>query len=255
MLTLRRNVSNCGSSGAEVRRRVRCLAGWLKGTVCGAVAFAALQSLPFSMVAAGEGTAQIPWWKQEKIRFFWGQWSRFVTAGVSMEEVFENLSRVGATVFVEDDARVDTDHPGFGMARAQLAHDHGIRYSGAIFSAGLSGRGHSMNAPRAVTAAGDHYQEYGAYSDSLMSCPLYEPLYREHLLKLLLEAAVTGLVDGMHLDWEPYGRPEPKICYCDDCFLAFLRNRGLQSNEDIDAASRYQWLEERTLVDKYEENH
>ena len=64
-----------------------------------------------------------------------------------MEGVFDNLARVGATVFVEDDARVKGDHLGFVMARARLARERGIRYFRAIYSAGLANRGLAMNAP------------------------------------------------------------------------------------------------------------
>ena len=230
------------------------LTPWLKTAAYGAVAVAVLHS-SFLIAATEDQKVQSPWWKQEKIRFLWGQWSRFRTAGVPMEEVFDNLSRVGATVFVEDDARVTGDHPGFRMARARLARERGIRYFGAIYSAGLAERGQEMNAPPAVTATGDHYRGYGAFSDSSMSCPLYEPLYHEHLLKPMLEAAATGCIDGMHLDWEPYGRPEPGMCYCHECFSAFLRSRGLDSNEDILAASRHPWLQERRLLRQYEKHH
>lgn len=59
----------------------------------------------------------------------------------------------------------------------------------------------------------------------------------------------------MHLDWEPYSRPEPRMCYCHECFSAFLKSRGRASNEDVDVASRLPWLQERRLSRAYEEHH
>ncbi len=32
-------------------------------------------------------TASGSWWEQEKIRFFWGQWGNFATAGVPLEVI------------------------------------------------------------------------------------------------------------------------------------------------------------------------
>ncbi len=228
--------------------------GWLKTIVVATIALAALCTLAISAAGAEESSSVIPWWKQEKIRFFWGQWQHNPVAGVPMRQVLEHLSRVGATVFVTSHFRTDRDEDkGFDLDEAQIAREYGIRYFAGIFGSYLYERAAKMDAPRAVAATGEYQHGYGRYANIPAPCPLYEPLYREHLLKPMLEAAATGLVDGVHLDWEPYERPEAGVCYCDDCFSQFLSRKHLQVKEEVPKTQRYQWLEKRGLVDDYEQ--
>ncbi len=233
--------------------------GWFKTIVCATIALAVLCTLANSAAGAEKSPSAIPWWKQEKIQFFWGQSPLNPAAGVPMREVIEHLSRVGATVFVASTShfRADRDEDkGFDTDEAQMVRDHGMRYFAGIYGCNLYERAAKMSAPRAVSAAGDYYHGYDRFSGWDAPCPLYEPLYREHLLKPMLEAAATGLVDGVHLDWEPYERPEAGICYCDDCFRRFLERQGIQASVDaIGVTSRYQWLPEHNLVEKYEEDY
>ena len=49
--------------------------------------------------AAQQPDDKTSWWNQEKIRFFWGQWHHFWRSGMSPEQLMEDLSRLGATVF------------------------------------------------------------------------------------------------------------------------------------------------------------
>ena len=206
---------------------------------------------------AEEGAPDAPWWKREKIRFFWGQWGQHAKAGVSMSDVIGSASRVGATVFVTGKHRADEDGPsGFNIDHARLARARGVRYFAGIYGSYLRERGAKMDAPLAVTAKGNPYFGYGRYTKIPMHCPLHGPLYEQHLLEPMLSAAATGLVDGVLLDWEPYERPEPGVCYCDSCFAAFATKQGTEAGaRDIEAAARQPWLEKRKLAGKYVQNH
>ncbi len=79
--------------------------------------------------AAGqdESNQTHPWWDQQKIRFFWGQWSRFRDSGIASEEMLHRLSQVGATVYVEH----HRSYGAFNADNARLAHKYGIRYFGS----------------------------------------------------------------------------------------------------------------------------
>lgn len=39
--------------------------------------------------------SETTWWKQERIRFFWGQWQHHAEAGLSRREMIRNVARVG----------------------------------------------------------------------------------------------------------------------------------------------------------------
>jgi len=199
-----------------------------------------------------------PWWEQEKIRFFWGCWYHSTDAGIPMEQVMKNLSQVGATVFVERHW-LNLDH-------ARLAHKYGIRYFGHLsvssqecanqraarmparflpkvkmrWSVNEEGRAYSIR-------WGEEYLEY--------TCPLYKPLYEAWFLNPILEAVQTGLVDGFHMDWEPYAYGDwdfSGACYCDDCFGQFLKKKAIDAT--VPKADRYKCLEERGLIEEYQED-
>jgi len=220
-------------------------------TVVGQIVLAVILTLLLAVAGAAQPSSSEssskPWWKQEKIRFFWGQWKHLEKAGVPWEETMANLSRAGATVFVdsiagwEEPNRYDPD-------RARLAHKYGIHYFGALFVTTLHQFAAEMQAPHAVGEQGEW--PGGWYHP----CPLHRPLYEQWFLEPMLEAARSGLVDGFHMDWEEYGgRGEAGICYCDDCFAAFLKRKKLQVEEEVPKEQRYQWLQKRDLVDDYEQ--
>ena len=222
-------------------------------TIAGQVVLAVVLTLVTAGAVATQPVSSTPtskpWWKQEKIRFFWGQWGHLEDAKAPWEQTMANLARAGATVFV-DHARwegwMETDH--YNLDRARLAHKYGIRYFGLLNVAGLHAFAAQMQAPLAVDERGEY--PGGAHTP----CPLYRPLYEQWFLKPMLEAAQSGLVDGFHMDWEPYGgRGEAGVCYCDDCFAAFLTRKHLQVNEQVPKEQRYQWLEKRGLVDEYKQ--
>ena len=196
-----------------------------------------------------------PWWKQEKIRFFWGH----PRAGVGRPEVIENLARAGFTVYVTARTfRTDEDDvSGFDADEARMVREHGMRYFGGIYGSYLRERSAKMDAPHAVAATGDAFHGYGRWANVPLPCPLHEPLYTAHLLEATRRAAATGLVDGVLLDWEPYGRPEVSgVCYCADCFAHFRERRAAPAEAagiKGDAARR--WLEEHGLVDAYAQEH
>ncbi len=184
-----------------------------------------------------------PWWEQEKIRFFWGQWGHLTNAGVPMNETMKNLSQVGATVFV--------DHGSTHLENARLAHKYGMRYFGAVKLSSLARVAQRLKpAPRlSVNQDGEPYAGGGF----TFACPLYKPLYETWFLKPVLEGAKVGLVDGLHTDWEPYGGVgEAGICYCDDCFGEFMKRKGLDGDLPP-VTQRYTWSEEHNLIEAYEE--
>ena len=83
-------------------------------------------------------------------------------------------------------------------------------------------------------------------------CPLYKPLYEAWFLDPTLKAARTGVVDGLHMDWEPYGGfGEAGACFCDDCYAIFLKENGLEA--DVALAARFEWLQDRNLDDEFEQ--
>lgn len=193
-------------------------------------------------------TSSQPWWTQQKIRYFWGQWVYYQDMGVPTEQIMKNLSQVGATVFVKHSGgRGDV----FDQKQARLAHKYGMRYFGVLYVNTLSYFAQDMESSirLSVDRDGDAYTGGGIN----LPCPLYRPVYEEWFLKPILEAAQTGLVDGLHMDWEPYGgRGEAEVCYCDDCFENFVAAKGLDLDQPVPKDQRYAWLEDQGLTDEYE---
>ena len=191
-------------------------------------------------LAAGE-VQTVPWWDEEKIRFFWGQWwhmsgvdqggQAIGEASMSPEQLMKNLSQVGVTIFVEGGMHLD---------RARLAHKYGIHYFGAIGVANIAQLAQVME-PLPRWSANRNGQSYKTLSVRF-PCPLSTRVYEQWLLKPALEMARSGLVDGLHIDCEHYADlGEAGICYGDDCFGRFLQRRQLQA--DVLVGERYDWLE------------
>jgi len=191
-------------------------------------------------VLCAEG--DVPWWKEQKIRFMWGQWSHarvdkdanFWGADLP-RELFRNVARAGGTVFVE--------LRGYKPEHARHAHEFGLKYFATRFAAtdlpGIDGR-------RSVKQDGEEH---------MSPCPLFEPAYEKLLVEPIMEGVKAGLVDGLHTDWEHYGgRGEAGICYCDDCFLTFLKIKGLKADPPPEKLKRFEWLTGRDLVAAYRDN-
>ena len=175
------------------------------------------------------------WWDQRKIRFGWGQWSHIyhphARSALKSEDLMRNLGRVGMTVFAEH-------APGCDLDKARLAHKYGVRYFASAYIHTLPE--HAKGAPPAVDRRGRQVH----------NCPLHEPLYEKWFQDAAMEAAKSGLVDGMHMDWEPYpDKSGPRgvqvACFCDSCFGAFKKKRELDDN--IPPEGRYNWLVKRGL--------
>jgi len=214
----------------------------LLGILLGCIAMLWLPNMALSAQESSGATES--WWKQEKIRFFWGTTGASFAAGIPVEEVMRNLSLVGGTVYVSNQQRT-----GYNVGYARLAHEFGMKYFGIIYGRDVHALGEKMKCPNAINKDGGYYFENpGQYAP----CPLYKPLYEEGFLKPLIEAAKTGVIDGMHIDWEPYGRPEAGVCYCDNCFERFLETKGLHA--DVGEAQRYEWLKSHNLTADYVEN-
>lgn len=194
-------------------------------------------------VAAREPERTAPWWKQQKMRFMWGQWNLNRTDnsddnGVRLpRELFRNIAQAGGTIYVEFRGC-------YSESNAKFAKEFGMRYfafaEGAMISGLPGGR-------RAIAANGEPTDA------KKPTCPLDESIYRKWLVEPYLEGARQGLIDGIHVDWETYnGNGEPEICYCDDCFAQFMKRRGI--DEAIpDKIRRFGWLKDRKLESAYED--
>ena len=115
-----------------------------------------------------------PWFDREKIRFFWGQWDHFKKEGIARDEVMKNLSRVGASVFVEH-----YSWGAFDVESARLAQKYGIRYFGLLMINNARHPAQKMQARLAVNKHGLTSVEEAAKGvhfspPPYVACPLEE---------------------------------------------------------------------------------
>jgi TolB protein len=216
--------------------------------------------------AEGErNTSDQPWWKQKKIRYFWGQWNRYQSEinqdprgephvhGPDVlnpakylketETLIKNLGDVGATVFVRYRPGYLAG-PMYEENQARMAREHGMRYFGIIYLHTFAAEAKLFCPDRRISVDSEG-KPYGHEVYGLLPCPLYEPAYRKWLFEPTLDAARSGLVDGLQMEWEPYGvRSEARLCFCDDCFQTFLSGQG-ETLEDLPPKDqRHGWLEQ-----------
>ena len=212
-----------------------------------------------------DSKAAAPWWQQEKIRFMWGQWSRFEGGGIPMSAVIENLAAVGGTVFVED-GQSDWRHA-FLPERRAACRKYGLRHLGMVKACNAVYPANDLQARPAIDQMGRTAVEakasgepawathFADWAPVYVACPLEERVLEEWLAKPALECAENGL-DGMHIDWEPYATSMDGtgswLCFCDDCFAKFLQKRGrTETVAAIPAAKRSQWLQAEGLWREY----
>ena len=203
-----------------------------------------LGSLAFmSLITRASFAAEPLWWEQEKIRFFWGHSHLFQEAGITNGQLMGSLAKVGATVYVSHTSGVAHPDPvGKQLQDAACAKKHGLHCFGSIYVQTLPPLAERLNAPLAVDSEGR--------TDPKRPDPFYKPLYEEWLLTPALELAKSGLVDGLHFDWEFYGgRGEGRDVYNDEYFNAFLKSQGMSQN--VPVAQRLQWLVDRSLRLEY----
>jgi len=223
--------------------------------VIGLAVMACLVSTAYSAPAQ-----DTPWWEQGKIRFFWGQWSRF-QSGVdpskreSNEDLMRKVRAAGATIFITDkDLGDKIDTP-----LATLATEHGLRYFVSLKSANYRPIAKQVGARLAVNRHGRTSQEEVALGMTITSsqyvpCPLDEKVAGAWLRKPAMMAARSGVVDGLHIDWESYGATAydqmgEYLCYCDSCFREFTADKGVA--QTVARAERYAWLKDRRLLHDY----
>ena len=223
-------------------------------------------ALPFLLITgalAADPTQDAPWWKEQKIRFMWGQWERSWEAGCTPDQLMTRLENVGGTVFAESRPRKESKelianreeyrNTGvyFDLEVARAARKHGIRYFGLGWLFDLANfaldNGYRLSRrPDGTPYSGRHVSNVIVYP-----CPLDEQLYEEWFLAPCLRAARTGLVDGLHLDWEGYaGRGEADVCYCDECFGSFLSRKALKV-QTPPVEKRHDWLLRQSLERDY----
>ncbi|MCC7350904.1 MAG: PD40 domain-containing protein [Phycisphaerales bacterium] len=189
-----------------------------------------------------KGADEVPWWKQQNIRFMWGQWNLNRVDpgddnGVRLSrEHFRNVAQAGGTVYVEFRGC-------YSQSNARLAKEFGMRYFAYAEAAMIPGI--VPGGRPAITAAGETADAKRPY------CPLDEILYRKWLVDPYIDGIRQGLIDGIHVDWEPYNEQgEPEICYCDDCFGQFLKSQGIKDGTPGRNA-RALFLKDRKLQSSY----
>jgi Tol biopolymer transport system component len=194
-----------------------------------------------------ESAEDTPWFRRQKIRFGWGQWHRHYSEGFDVDEVMENISRAGVTVYV--------DRWSHGVKFAHAAKRQGLRYLGELSVATASFKPGGVAGRPAVSMLGQtHYQarEAGmkihAPPKTLVPCPLDGSILHEWFTKPCLDMVKSGSVDGCHIDYESYGftafdKLGEYLCYCDECFRKFLDRKGLENK--VEPAKRYGWLQDR----------
>ena len=201
--------------------------------------------------------------RREKIRFFRSQWWHFSNAKVSDEDLFDGLSRVGATVFL--------DH-GYSAERAKQVRARGIAYFFGTGTAQLRGHAEALKTRLAidktgrtcqqrfeayVKAGGDPNKPWGDWGEgkaAYVPCPLEPGPWQRGLVEPTAELAQKRLIDGLLIDFEPYGaygfdQGGEMLCYCDVCFSEYLNHKGFE--EQVARADRYAWLGDRQLIDDY----
>ena len=229
-----------------------------------AIAIAVLL-LTCSMVS---GAVEKPWWDQEKIRFFWSHWMFFhdfartgglgAADGMSDKQLMEALSGVGATVFAD---RFDwSQDPYYGdtratrLNRARLARTNGMRYFGQLHSAYMGESQEKVGVRPAVNKDGKTSKEDPRAMGRFVACPLDEKAADAWPFVYAMDMAETGLVDGLHMDWEAsvvgfsheHGYA---VCYCDDCWSNFTKKAG--ARQEVARADRYNRLDKHGLLTAY----
>ena len=212
-----------------------------------------LSGMAESAGAAGPALVDLPWWKQRKIVLMWGHWwpsrrgpdngdlGKNNPSKVLPRSVFHNLAQAGATVFVEN--------WGFEPANARPAREFGLRSFASVFAYDISAEvGKTVpGARRAVTRTGE------LSGDLKPWCPLDGAVYEKWMVTPFMEGLREGIIDGLHFDWEPYGkRDEAGICFGNDCFSRFLTRKNIEAQLPP-PIERHDWLEERELVGAYEQ--
>ena len=212
------------------------------------VTIRALTALISASLLSGSWTSakaaeDVPWWRQQKLVFMWGQWGHsradksepFWRADLP-RQVFLNVASSGATVFV--------GMRWYNPNDARIAHEFGLKYFATMLQSDMP----SPDLPGRfwVDRKGQEPKTKLGYT---YKCPLDERVYGKWLVEPHLEGVRAGLIDGIHVDWEYYGGngEATGICYCQDCFATFLDRQGIKADVP-EPAARFAFLKERDLV-------
>lgn len=214
---------------------------WSVYVVLAVVSLLAAACMTASAAAAEAPSGKVPWWDQGKIRFFWGQWPHLTASdrgNQSPDALMSALVKVGATVFVHH-----APAPAADQARlAATARAHGLRFFGVLYVKELVKFTGRLNAPLAVDALGNTSEK--------LPDPFFKPAYEEWFLKPAMEMAKSGVIDGLHVDWEFYGgNGEGRDVYNDLYFSTWLTNKGISVN--VPVRERRDWLVSQGLLDDY----
>ena len=213
-------------------------------------------ALALATAACGDaGEQQLPWWKQEKIRFMWGQWNherldleidywgmdRKRGRDVDIElprQLFRDLARAGVTVFVEQ--------LGYRPQHARYCREFGMKYFACRYVITL----HELPGRSWVNAEGERADRRCSLDQEAYEKWIFEARNEESIF----EGVRDGLIDGIQFDWEGYGgRPEPGLCYCQDCLARFPGFA--DAGEPLPPADRRdEWLEARGLTKAFREH-
>jgi len=123
-----------------------------------------------------------PWWKQEKIRFMWGQWAHARAdknqnfwgeqprSASLPRKLFRDVALAGGTVFAEI-RWCNLDH-------ARFAHEFGMKYFATAFVCDLS----PIGGRHWIKEAEEHW----------WPCPLLESTYEKWIVEPHLEGVKEG---------------------------------------------------------------
>ena len=209
---------------------------------------------------SAEPNRPTPWWKTEKVCFYWGQWDHLGNSGMSANAIVDQLAQVGATVMAEGlhpaENRRTTLDGGlyYHLPTAQAAKKRGIRYFATAYVTRIVDNDKAPKSRPSMNSNGKPY--VGRQHPCVLPCPLDEDFYEAWFAAPAVRLAKSGFIDGLHMDWEAYvGRCEAGICYCDACFRTFMVRKGIESEIPAAEEQRYTWLEQKKIVSDYHQSY
>ena len=154
-----------------------------------------LRSAVFMLAAQVTGSlGKTPWWREQKIRFMWGQWEHTWATGCTPDELMTRLACVGATAYAEGRPRKDSKElisnrtvyrstgVYFDLEVARAASKHGIRYFGLAWLFDLAH--FAQENPHRVSLGPNGSPYVGRWGQEVFvfPCPLDKQLYERWFL-------------------------------------------------------------------------
>jgi len=184
------------------------------------------------------------WLRDERLRAGYGS--------PKNETVVLRMRDVGMNAIVHAVGYFDGDNPdqvADMRTKAELCRQAGVKLFVSVFYF-TRDAGRPIDARKYVTADGE---------ERSAPCPLDWSYWEKAILPqamALAELAKEVPIAGFVLDTEMYNSDRAHIysnmgCFCDECYDGFLSGRSGVSSAPRDKAQRYDWLEEKDLLDDY----